>query len=427
MSLIPSRQSSTDKSKSRWGAVGVATLATVSLLALAGCSTSGAQGKTEISFTSWDTETVMAPLITAFEAANPDITVKASYVVPSDYISTLQTRLLAGTASDVFIINPEDEVELAKNNYMVDLTKESFAKVLSPANAKTYSVDNHLYGVSVSSWGGGILYNADLLKKVGFTEPPQSWADFLALSKKLQDAGITPFYEPGDGISVSLLALLGLQNDASGGTMDADIFSGKSSFEKEWTPALTAWGDLFKSGLETRDVAGLNGDQVLNSFMNGEVAMIGTGTWTVATVHATAPDMNIGFFAVPGTTSGKTFWAGAGSPAYAVNAKSDHQEQALKFLDFIASKDGAEAYNKATQQITTTSNFTPVVDPAIEPMVKDVQAGHIYFASVAWPAYQNGLSPYVNSVLQEFIQGQHTPDEVGKLIDEKLAALKANG
>src|SRR6476469_9824704 len=116
MSLITSRQRSTG-TRSKWGTVAGAALATISLLAVAGCSTGGASGKTEITFTSWDNETVMAPLIKAFESENPDITVKASYVVPADYISTLQTRLLAGTASDVFIINPEDEVELAKNNY----------------------------------------------------------------------------------------------------------------------------------------------------------------------------------------------------------------------------------------------------------------------------------------------------------------------
>jgi raffinose/stachyose/melibiose transport system substrate-binding protein len=396
-------------------------------MALAGCSSAGGTGTTTLSFTSWDTAAVMKPLITAFEKENPKIKVAPSYVSPPTYIATLQTRMLAGTASDVVILNPEDQTQLVANKKLLDLTSAPFVSNLASVNKQTYSVDGKLYGASVASWGGGVLYNEELLKKVGFTTPPQSWSEFLALSQKLKAAGITPFYEAGDGISVSLLALLGLQNEASGGTMDADIFSGKTTFEKEWTPALETWGQLFSTGVESRDTAGLTGDQVVASFVKGDVAMIGTGPWTVSTVRAGAPKMTLGFFAVPGSTKGDTFWAGAASPAYAINAKTQNKDAAEKFISFLTSKSGAELYNKGTAAITTTTNFTPVVDTAIKPMVEPVQKGKIYFASVSWPKYQNALSPYVNSLLQQFIQGKYSASETAGMIDKKLAELKAAG
>jgi len=56
-----------------------------------------------------------------------------------------------------------------------------------------------------------------------------------------------------------------------------------------------------------------------------------------------------------------------------------------------------------------------------------VQKGKIYFASVSWPKYQNALSPYVNSLLQQFIQGKYSASETAGMIDKKLAELKAAG
>lgn len=414
----------------RWTPVVAAgTVAMLSLTACSGGSGSGSSGSsggtTTISFTSWDSEAVMKPVIAEFEKENPSIKVDFAFNTPSTYISTLQTRLLSGTASDVYILNPEDKNELVANKQVTDLSNESWVSNLSPANKDTYSVDGKLYGLSVASWGGGIMYNQDLLSKVGFSSPPTSWDDFLALCKKLKDAGITPFLEPGDGISVSLLALLGLQNDAADGKMDQNIFSGQSSFVKEWTPAISAWGQLFEQGLETRSTAGLTGDQTTSEFIAGKVAMIGTGSWNLDTVTKGAPSMKVGFFAVPGTTSGQTYWAGAASPAYAINAKSPHQEQDKKFLDFLASKAGTEAFNKSSGFITTTADYTPQVPDALKPMVSDVQKGKIYFAAVSWPKYANTLSPALTSSLQQYIQGTMTAEQFAASLDKKLAAAKS--
>lgn len=399
-------------------------------LVLAGCSgfagsTLSASGKTTtLSFFSWDTQQTMKPEITAFEKENPNIKISFSYAPPvPTYISTLQTRLLAGTAADVFILTAENKVELVQNHDVKNLDNEPFAKDIASFNKSEYTLDGHLYGISTASWGGGIMYNADLLSKVGFTTPPTSWAQFLQLCAKLKAAGITPFYEPADGIGVVLSAFLGMQNQADGGQMDKDIFNGTSSFEKEWTPSVQQWGQLFSKGLESRTVAGLTGTQVTNEFIKGNVAMIGTGSFDLATVKAGAPSMNIGFFAVPGATAGQTFWAGAASPAYAINAKTKHLAAAEKFLAFLAGKSGSQIYNKTTASITTTSTFQPVLDPSLKSMVAPVRGGQIYLPSESWTRDNDALSAYLTSVLQQYIQGKISAQDVGKMMDAKLKAL----
>ncbi|MEP6478936.1 MAG: extracellular solute-binding protein [Rhodoglobus sp.] len=395
----------------------------LAVAALAGCSPSGdSSGTTTVSFYSWDAAATMKPVIDGFEKANPSIKIQISYGTPvQGYISTLQTRLGSGTASDVYIITAENKQQIMDGGFAKDLSKESFASNLADAAKATYTKDGKLYGAAVASWGGGILYNKDLLAQVGYSTPPATWEDFIDLCKKLQAAGITPFYEAPDGISVTLAALLGLENQKLGGTMDADIFAGKTTFAKTWTGPLTQWNELFESGVESRSVAGLTGDQVTAEFEKGNVAMTSTGSWALGSIQAAAPDLKVDFMAVPGATS--SYWAGAVSPGYAINAKSKNADAAEKFVAYLQSPAGVGLYQKATASITTTADFTPTLDPALSTMATAVRNGDFYLPQVSWPTHSADLNSEATAQLQELVQGKTTPAQVAADLDTKLKSL----
>ncbi|WP_142060170.1 ABC transporter substrate-binding protein [Pseudarthrobacter sp. B4EP4b] len=392
--------------------------------ALTGCGSSGGSGSDNtVSFYSWDNEASMKPVLDEFKKQNPSIDLKVSYGTPvQGYISTLQTRINSGTAADVFIITAENKTEIMDGGFAKDLSGEPWIGNIADAAKATYTKDGKVYGAATASWGGGILYNKDLLAKVGFTRPPQTWDDFLALCKKLKDAGITPFYEPADTIPVSLAALVGLQNEASGGTMDADIWAGKTSFAKTWMEPLKDWSELFKQDLVSPSVAGLTGDQITSEFQRGSVAMISTGSWALGSIQKAAPDMKLEFMPVPGDSG--TYWAGAVSPGYAVNAKAKNPDAAEKLVEFLQSKTGVELYQKQNAAITTTKNFTPELDPALSSMVPAVRDGKFYLPQVTWPTNSAALNSETVSLLQQLIQGQTTPEKVASALDAKLASLQ---
>ncbi|MCJ1687483.1 ABC transporter substrate-binding protein [Rathayibacter sp. VKM Ac-2927] len=392
-------------------------------LALTGCSGAGSGDANSVSFLSWDNAATMEPIITAFEKANPDIDVQMSYAPPvAEYISKLQTQLGSNTGTDVFIITAENKTQLMDGGFVADLADQPFAEQLADAAKQTYSRDDALYGAAPASWGGGILYNAALLEQVGFTAPPATWEEFLDLCQKLKDAGITPFYEAGDQLPISLAALLGLQNEKLGGTMDADIWSGKTTFADTWTEPLTQWSELFESGVEPPTVVGLTGDAVTQEFATGKVAMTTTGSWGLGTVRTTAPDLDIAFMPVPGDSA--SYWAGAVSPGYAINAKSTHQEAAAKLVSYLLSTEGIEQYQKATASITTTKDFTPTLDPALDTMAPAVRDGQFYLPQVSWIDNNAALGTEVTALLQQLIQGQLSPEEVAQAMDTKLASLR---
>jgi len=418
-------------SKHRIGRLGVrASLAIgtalVTVVALAGCASAGTSSPTTLSFYSWDPATTMAPIFAEFMKENPSIKLEVTYGTPVvGYISALQVRLNSGTAPDVFIITAENKQQIMDGGFAKDLSNEPFVSNLADAAKATYTKDGKLYGAAVSSWGGGIIYNMDLLAKVGVTTPPRTWPRFIALCKKLKAANITPFYEAGDGIPVSLVALLGVENKQLGGAMDADIFSGKSSFAKTWTGPLTTWSSLFTSGAESRSVAGLTGDQVMAEFEKGNVAMTATGSWALGSIETAAPALKLKFMAVPGVSASSTFWMGAVSPGYAINAKTPNTAAAEKFVTFLQSKTGVGLYQKATQSITTTKNFTPKLDPALKDMARAVRKGDFYLPQVSWPTNSAALNTEATSQLQELILGKTTPAAVAADLDAKLKALLA--
>ncbi|MCC4091584.1 MAG: extracellular solute-binding protein [Bifidobacterium breve] len=269
------------------------------LVPLAACGSDADAGKIRLSYLSWDNEQTSKPYIDEFEKENPDIKIDFSYAPPtSEYISTLQTRLVGNQAPDVFIITSENRDDLIDNGYAKDLTDESFMKNISQANKDFVGRDGKTYGMSITSWVSGIAYNKDLLKQVGYDEPPANWDDFLKLCKKLKNAGIEPFLEPNadepsrfiDAFQGSILEKKGVDPT----TLSTQDNQTPGTDELE---AVKEYIRLYDEGGVTRDTVGISGDDMKTQFTNGQVAMIVDGAWDFATFEQAG--MNWDFAPMP--------------------------------------------------------------------------------------------------------------------------------
>ena len=214
----------------------------------------------------------------------------------------------------------ENKSNIIDNDNALDLTNEPAVKNLSEANKEYLTKDGKTYGISVSSWESGIVYNKDLLAKVGADSIPENWDDFLALLKKLKDAGITPYLEPVDDVPKIFQAFLGAKYDLAGDTeAEKAIFEGKSTFEKEWTPELEQWYRLWDEDLVTRDAVGIDGNAVKTQFLNGELATMTTGPWDFKDLKSS--NLNFGIAPVPALDGGEVYGAGSPSPGLAIYSK----------------------------------------------------------------------------------------------------------
>jgi len=398
-------------------------LAALGATATACGASSGSEGKNSMSFFSWDNQTVMKPVDTLFTQQH-GIQIAFSTAPPVDqYISTLQTRLLAHTGADVFIYTAENK-QLADGGYVKDLSNESFIKVMNAANRDFMTRNGKVWGLSIDSWSGGIMYNKQLLGKVGATGLPDSWDGFLALCRELKKAGITPYYDDvKDGNLMALWGLLGAYFQANGGFPDDDIFAGKTTFAQTWTEPLVAYSKLYAEGLSPTTVVGITGDQVVTEFSTGRVAMFGAGTWNVPTVVQSAPNLEFQTEGVPGMASGTSYWAGAASPGYAINAAAKNPDAALKFLEFMAGQQAEVAYAKSSGAITTTTSYASPVSSALETMAAATRSSKIYLPVVAWPRHSDQLAEYLDTQIQLMIQGKVKATAVPGLLDAQLKQL----
>jgi ABC-type glycerol-3-phosphate transport system substrate-binding protein len=403
-----------------------AVLTTTALIALAGCAGGGdREGVTTISFLSWTGEEQMSPVLEAFHENHPEVSVEVSYSPPvAEYIQTLQTRVLSGTAPDVFVIAAENKTNLIDGEHVVDLSDEGFVENVAPFNLETYGRDGAAYGLSLSSWAAGYVYNADLLAEVGYDGIPETWDEFLELCAALQEAGITPFLESVDQMPTTVSAWIGAQSAGMEPSLDDQIFSGESTFSEQWTHALEEYNRLYTEGIVSSDVVGLDGDMVRDEFANGRVAIFNAGPWVISSLREAAPDLDFAFSPVPGIDGNAPSVAGAASPGYAINSRSDadKQEAAKTFLGWLASPEGVELFQSLTNDVTVTSDFEPVVDPAFEPLVDDIREGRLYLPMIAWQRAEDVLNVEAVAQIQRMIQGQIEPSDVASALDTKLAA-----
>jgi raffinose/stachyose/melibiose transport system substrate-binding protein len=151
--------------------------------------------------------------------------------------------------------------------------------------------------------------------------------------------------------------------------------------------------------------------------------MFGAGTWNVPTVQKSAPNLSFDTEAIPGLKQGTSYWTGAASPGYAVNAKAKNPEATLKFLTFLASADAVKAYGTSSGAITTTSNYTPTVAKALTNQAAGARSGKIYLPVVAWPRHSSDLSTELDTRMQQMIQGSIKPQDVPAALDKKLKQL----
>ncbi|NEG89788.1 extracellular solute-binding protein [Bifidobacterium aerophilum] len=161
----------------KFSKVAVAAVAAVAMLVpLAACGGTAGSGKTTITYFAWENEKMTKPIIDAFEKENPDIHVEMSTAqgAANDYAQTLTTRVAGGQVPDVFHMSIETRNEVLDAGLARDITDEPFVKNLPSTATDLYTRDGKVYGMSPTAWIGGIVYNKDLLKEVGYDSVPET-------------------------------------------------------------------------------------------------------------------------------------------------------------------------------------------------------------------------------------------------------------
>ncbi len=399
-----------------------------------------ADGKVTIDFWHLDSNDLHYPewekIASQFMKLNPNVDIKITVLENEAYKSKLTTVMQSGNPPDIFrswgggVMN-----SFAESGLLKDITneyKKNWDSKIGEGAVGVYSYKGKIYGLPYTMGGVGIWYNKDLLAKVGYTTPPETWKDFLDCVKKLKAAGITPIALgegdkwPGHFWWVYLAVRLGGKEAFDKATI------GNGSFTDE--PFVKA-GVLLKELIDLKPfqegylAATYGGDQAA-LMGNGKAAMELMGQWAPAVQIGSSEAKvglgdKLGFMSFPAVEGGKgklTDLMGGGDGL--VIGKNAPKE-AIAFLKFIT--------NIETQKFLTTGPLgivptaigaeTALTDPNLIAINKAVGAAsyfQLYYDQYLPPA----TGEVVKDVTQGLFAGTMSPEEAAAAIDKSYKAEK---
>ncbi|HQS10795.1 MAG TPA: extracellular solute-binding protein [Xanthobacteraceae bacterium] len=129
-----------------------------------------------------------------FEAANPQCSVKLSFIPKADIYTQAKSAVRTGQAPDIFYLEP-DQPEFLAGGFLEPLDSYIDLSGLEDWAKPAWTSKGKVYGLPVEAYTVELYYNKDLVKKVGVDVPANfqlTQAQFADLVKKGVAAGITP-------------------------------------------------------------------------------------------------------------------------------------------------------------------------------------------------------------------------------------------
>ena len=277
----------------------------VALTTAAACSSGGGSGSGNSAGSTSSTGTVTVavvsnPLVTGqmipltesvFEKQNPGIKVKFATYTEGDLRAAIEKDVSTHSNSfNAVMIGPYEAPLFAKNNWLVDLSKQYIASDpaydaadLLPPVAKALSYNGDLYAAPFYGESSMLYYNKTLLKAAGVTLPEHpTWDQVQAAAAKLN--------QPGKVSGICLRGLAGWGDNMAALDTVINTFGGEW-YNTSWqaqlnSPATTAAINFYVNLVKQYGEPGASNDsfnQLLTLYGQGKCAM-----WYDATVAATS-------------------------------------------------------------------------------------------------------------------------------------------
>ena len=289
-------------------------------------------------------EAWMTYAIEPFEEENPGIRIEMS--ANQDYETALKVQLASGKGADLVNLGGpsficEYVTEDGSDDKILDLTdkmKESgLDQIVQSWALDTCKYNGKIYGVPNSYEGLGIYYNEDMFNEYGY-EVPTTLDELNTLCADLKEKGIIPIAQgSADQASVNeqmlcqvLCSYAGRENvkKALEGELPwtDDVFVGAVTWLKDF------WQNGYYNDCKSHTITG---NDALSLFYSGQAAMYITSTWIIGNFSKECEfNYNMMDFPGNGTTSKPSLMIGSGG-VIAINAGSEHQEEAFKFIEFL--------------------------------------------------------------------------------------------
>lgn len=369
-------------------------------------------------------------IMAAVEKANPGIKFSEEGIDGNVFPTQLKTKVAAGDAPDIIFGRPKFYLDMVNAGQLESLSGQNFISNISEAAISAVTIDGKIYGAPMDLAIMGVLYNKELFKNAG-VEIPKTNSEFIKACETLKSKGIKPL---GGRFKDLTEAYITFHADFNGLPLsrNPNFFADTVNRSKKFAdyPEYKAALQRFDERLKFVDKDAWNSDWTIgmNDFSTGKIAMMVDGLWCVDAIRAVNKDDVFGFFMLPQSdNTDENILNVSIDDGFMLSAQSSVKEEALKFIEFICSKEGGEMWSKDSGLISVIKG---VQNNALDPMVADakkiVDTGKVY-NTMAGVTY-SGQSEQTNfTLLAEFAADQNrNVDKFIEKMDKEFDKIKAS-
>jgi raffinose/stachyose/melibiose transport system substrate-binding protein len=298
--------------------------------------------------------------VEAFEAANPTIDIRMEAVADEPYKDKIRVLMASNQEPDIYFSwSGEFGRKFAREGRTRDLTETlkgaEWAGRFSEAALDPLRFEGKQFGVPINVNAKYMVYNKAIFAEHGLSEP-KTFAEFTAALDKLVAAGVVPIAY-GNQAPWAATHYIGdlfakMVPDAVR-SADYQLLAPADQLYTHpgYVEALKLYKEMAEKGYFNRGSNALTHQAARGSFFAGRTAMMYVELVEFYMVKGTPLESTgWGFFALPpidGAAGRADLLTGA-PEGFLISAKSQHPEEALKFLNFITSPEQAAAYVKTT-------------------------------------------------------------------------------
>lgn len=271
-----------------------------------------------ISFATWGSASEMAilkPIISDFEKQNTGIKINLMHI-PQNYFQKIHLLFASNLAPDVIFINNLNLPVYANHLMPLSLNKNVYYKQVADAlsyNGKSYAIPRDVSNLVV-------YYNKDMFDSFKVAYPDKTWSLDTLLSKAQMLTSVTTF---GIGYEEDMFYV-----------MPYILAFNESIYPAENVKNLAGM-KFYKNLVRKYHVAPSKADvgsKTLGQlFLEGKIAMHLSGRWLVPKYSESAK-FNWDVINFPGAVP-------CDASGWAISKDSKHKESALKFVEFLSSKE----------------------------------------------------------------------------------------
>jgi raffinose/stachyose/melibiose transport system substrate-binding protein len=382
---------------------------------------------------SWRTDDAEAiqPILDKFHAAYPNITIKFSPTLPTEYDAAITTQLTSGTGDDLYYLRSKGSGaahKLYDAGYFVAIDDLPGLDNLPTDVIESWTgSDGHIFGVGIYKNSMGLFYNAEIFDQLGLPLPT-TWDELLDTAQKFQDAGITPFAngygEPAYVRSLFLWNWIPMVIGGKDGRLA--YFNGDACLDD------ANWVQLFKMVTEItpylpEGAAALTNSDAREYFIQGKAAMFFNGSYDIPVIQAGEPEFEWSIMAIPPLEGKENYMVAELDAAVGINSASEHIEEAKLFLSWLTTRDFAAMVpdslvgNFPVTKDTDITTSNPYAQKFLDLMAAAKGTDARFYMNTGTP----GTSALFVDLTVAVLNGTMTPEQAAQSLYEGISSWSA--